>query len=322
MSSSIYQKIVDQLAQGEITEMFYIDPNVSGEGEMKWAPGAYDGIMIYHYGIEGPDGDDGEDCEDLLWDALEAASKRKFKVADVLFAELTSKYRAVGLIDTLQTFVIENAEDLDIDNIFDAAVYMIRNSEETECVKVGLELLEIFEVVEEDIREVIRTVALYEEFTLFSIFNMIGWEDGNDELFKLAQKVHGWGRIHAVERLQPETEEIRHWLLTEGTVNNISNSYSALVCWTKSDAEKVLFGIPSEEEFKGIGTLLLSLIDESPVPGISEMEEPEKIIRRYLDIAQDYTIDKEVIKMIKFWAGRDQSSFPSIIKDCNELMTR
>ena len=47
------------------------------------------------------------------------------------------------------------------------------------------------------------------------------WKDGNNEIWNLAKRVHGWGRIHAIEQLEPETNDIRRWLLTDGVRNEV-----------------------------------------------------------------------------------------------------
>ena len=101
------------------------------------------------------------------------------------------------------------------------------------------------------------------------------------------QICHGWGRIHAVEHLKPDTEEIRHWLLTEGTINSVTNSYSALTCWYKSQAESILFGQPTPEEYKGITILIEGLLNEGPVQGISALKNAEQVLQRFLEPSQN-----------------------------------
>ena len=186
-----------------------------------------------------------------------------------------------------------------------------------ECVKVGLALLELFSEPEDRIKEIIRRLGLYDEFTIFSVWNMQKWENGNSEIFSLAQKTHSWGRIHAVERLEPETDEIRHWLLTEGTVNDVVNAYSSLTCWQKSGAEEILFGNPTQEDFKGIVTLVEGLLDEGPVPGISELENAESILLRFLELAPEYSPginEYETILSVREWAEDEDVNLSSVSK--------
>lgn len=182
--------------------------------------------------------------------------------------------------------------DLKPEDIFKMAGVLTLSSEHVECVKIGLELLELFPIEDDDVKEIVRTLGLCDEFTLFAVWDMRNWENGNAEIFELAKKVHGWGRIHAVRELKPETDEIKHWLLTEGTVNDVINAYSSLTCWHKSDAKKILFEEPTPEEYRGIATLIEGLLDEGPVAGISALKDAETIMRRFLEITPNYELDE------------------------------
>ena len=84
--------------------------------------------------------------------------------------------------------------------------------------------------------------GVYEEFTYYAarILSRSSWEKGNDELFILAQNTRGWGRIHAVDYLRAETQEIRDWLLYYGADNTVIPQYSADVCLQKAEAGKRL----------------------------------------------------------------------------------
>ncbi len=127
---------------------------------------------------------------------------------------------------------------------------------------------------------------------------MSRWKDGNNAIFQQAQKVHGWGRIHAADRINPDNEEIRRWFLLDGVHNDVMPSYSALVCWKKSDAETLFRKGPSREEFSGIRDILEGLLDEGPVRGISRIENSEEVIRLFLSEAENQELelrDYEVI---------------------------
>lgn len=112
------------------------------------------------------------------------------------------------------------------------------------------------------------------------------WKNGNEEIFRLAKLTDSWGRIHTVEHLEPETEKIRHWLLTEGTINGVINVYSSLTCWQKSGAAELLFGELTEKECQEIATIIDGLLDEGLVLGISEIKNREQILIRFLEQSQ------------------------------------
>ena len=284
MTQSVYSQILDAIREGTLPDDFSLHTE-EAEGAIAWAPGAQDGVTIYHMSYPGLDDENYAKMEK----ALDCASSGDVPSAEQLFAELTDNVRAVSIVDELQGCVIENKDRFNAENLFWSAVTLIKRSTDPECVKIGMELLELFKHPS-DIREIIRTVGLYDEFTIFSVWCMLNWEDGNREIFELAKKVSGWGRIHAVERLEPADDEIRYWLLTEGCANRVLPAYSALTCWEKSGAENILFGSPSDDEFKGLSLIIEGLLDEGPVTGISETDDPEGIIRRFLEISANYSV--------------------------------
>jgi len=78
---------------------------------------------------------------------------------------------------------------------------------------LGIGLLGLFDLSNDDkIIDKLLVLALYEEFTLYVIVAVLKYPNGNDIVFRIAQKVDGWGKIHAVERLEPTSDEIREWI--------------------------------------------------------------------------------------------------------------
>lgn len=319
MKTPVYQIIAQNIRNGVLPPDFSLPEAGSDPAAVRFAPGAMDGITIYHMQ---PRELDAEGIKQMA-EAFRTVSDGKFQEAEELFAKWTEKHRAVSVINIMRRYIIDHENELNINYIFRLGIHMIRNSANIECVKIGLELLFLFDISDDILQNFICVLGLYNEFTLFAAWDMQTWDDGNRYIFDLAKKVHGWGRIHAVNLLDPETDEIKHWLLTEGTVNNVENSYSSLTCWIKSGAEKILFGDPSIEEFKGIALLLDGLITEGPVPGISAIENNEKILLRFLEISHNYPLcdsEYEVISAVYDWAGGFEEPKAEIIKACRELL--
>ena len=320
MEESIYQQICNNISDGILKPGFVLpeqDEQDSDDFKIKWAPGAMDGISFYHMFHAVLDAGQVKG----MARALKCAASRNFPKTDAMFFEWTKDVRAISCIDELQKYVIGHARTLDPGNVFHTALSMVLHSKHMECVKIGLALLELFGEPEENLKAAIRRIGLYDEFTIFAVWNMQKWKNGNDEIFDLAQKVHGWGRIHAVERLEPDTDEIRHWLLTEGTINYVENTYSSLACWQKSGAEELLSGGPTPEEYAAITTLIDGLIEEGPVSGISEIDNAETVLLRYLELSSEYTLSAEeysVISFIKHWA--DNADMPSVTAACDQVL--
>lgn len=304
MCPSIYDQIHDNIINNQLKDDFSLSEDSAIYSGLRFAPGARDGIYMYHT-IHCPQ--DAEGTKQMI-QALACASKGNVQEADILFASWTKEHRVISTIDDLQNYVIEHQQELDLDNIYDVALDLLLYSSHIECVKVGMALLEIF-VPDDNVKDVIRHLGLYDEFTLFSVWHMQRWEHGNTDIFQLAQKVHGWGRIHAIECLKPETDDIRRWLLTEGTKNDVLNAYSARTCWEKANAEDVLFAQPTEEEYKALMTLIEALLDEAPMPGISALEHGPQILQRFLELSSQYQLtpkEHEVLLSVKEYADANE----------------
>ena len=224
-TESLYQYIAASMTDGQLPNEFSL-PQHSNENELKWMDGALDGVSIFHMGYS----DIKEETKALMEKAINAASETDTDKADELFFQLGQKARAIAVIDELQSYIIKNKEILSANGLYHYAVHVILDSADKESVKFGLSLLELFHIDDnEKLKAVVRILGLSDEFSIFAIFVMLQWNEGNKEIFELAKKIHGWGRIHAIERLEPTTEEIKQWLLREGVHNEIMAAYSALV---------------------------------------------------------------------------------------------
>ena len=263
-------------------------PELPDEKLAKFADGAIDGIYIYHTEHQPIS----KEAKDIMVKAMKAVGKGSRDEAKKLFEELGQKARAISIIDDLQKYILEHKESVSADSIVKFALYLLYNSSDRESVKFALSMLELVHIDDESLKDAVRLLGLSDEFTIFAIFIVQQWENANEEIFRLARKTRGWGRIHAVERLIPDTPEIRNWLLHEGIDNHILPSYSALNCWEGSEAENLLFDTAIKPaEFAAIGRIIAALLDEGPCPGISELEKGDEVIKAFLRKAKDMPVD-------------------------------
>ena len=317
-TKSLYDLISESVVDGELPGSFSLPSK--GVNGLMFADGAMDGIGIFHTAGQNAD----ENIKNKMGEALRAAASGDNKKAEALFTELGKAARARSAIDDFQKYILEHKQELDPTNVYKYAVYAVTRSFDIECVKYGMSILELFNTdTNEELKNVVRTLGLSEEFAQFAMFIMLTWQDGNNELFRMAQKVHGWGRIEAIEKLKPETEEIKRWLLLDGVHNNIIPAYSAYECWSKSGAEEVLKAGPTREEFAGIRDIIEGLLDEGPCEGISLLDNAEDMLVRFLEQAKelsDSIQDYYVIRSIKITYEDDENADPRIIALCNELL--
>ena len=290
-------------ADGILPESFSL-PDDTEEGKPRFADGAMDGIMIYHMGHT-PLND--EEKNELL-SLLKLAGNGKFDEAEGGFTLFCAKHRVVSIIDDIQRCIVDNKDDLDPNNMYRFAVNLLTKSADKECLKVGLSILELFDAYQdENLADVIRTVGLSDEFTIFSVFNMRNWPNAEKEILDLAKKVRGWGRIHCVDFISADDEETRSWLLYNGVDNDVVAAYSAMPVYEKTGMEDLINKEDelSYEQMHAILAIADALLDEGPVSGISAFEDPKDFLNRIINKTQagyDFSEDDiRIIEALKEW---------------------
>lgn len=318
--ASLYESIASSVVDGGLPADYTLPRPDNDDNGILWADGALDGVTIYHMNIPPMS----EEEQSLMENAVRAAAVRDYDQAYELFVSLGKNVSAIRAIDDLQSFVLNHQEELDPQSLYEYSVYAVMASMDKECVKYGLSLMELFDLdANEDLKKAIRTIGLSDEFAIYAVFLMMRWTNGNNEIWQLAQKVHGWGRIHAIERLDPDTEEIRHWLLTEGVHNNVMLAYSALTCWEKAGVQMALQNPLTREEYEGIRDIIDGLLDEGPVPGISEIDNAEDMVLAFLRQSKTLATDAEdhrIIRNIRFHYEDDDHAREDIVSECERLL--
>jgi len=297
VDKSIYEYISGSVVDGRLPEGFSL-PRQEGESGAAMADGALEGIMLYH---RAPGHELTDDQALLIGPMIEQISDGEYYEAEESLWRVADEIGALDARDAIREYIVDNQGELDLGNLFNFAVTLAIQSPSRKVVKLALVLLEVFKPGDQ-VKGFIRALGLSDEFTLFAAMAMVSWQDTNAEWFDLAQKVRGWGRIHLVRFLRPETEAIRRWLLREGVRNDIMPQYSALDCWRKADVPAALQGTLSREDFEGVRDIIDALLDEGPVPGISGVEDAEKHLRAFLRHAETMTRDehdREVVGVVK-----------------------
>lgn len=285
-SQSLYEYIAENCVEGELPRNFSL-PKETEKGKIQFADGAMDGIAMYHgMGVEMPDEEVRREIEAII----HLISEGRMTVADRALDDFAKEHHTpLSVIDYWQKYVIENREKLNAANLYRYSVDKLLHSSKVNEVKYGMITLELFTLQDEKIKDAVRTLGLSDEFTLFSIFVMQKWENGNDEIFRLAKHVHGWGLVHAVDRLEASTQEISDWLLHEGVKNSILPEYSALTCFEKADVPGRLKRTLSHEDFADIGNILVSMLSEGPCAGISAVGD--EVLGTYLEQVNSQSLD-------------------------------
>ncbi|GMO03933.1 hypothetical protein LSA36186_21830 [Lachnoanaerobaculum sp. JCM 36186] len=279
----IFEIIADRLRQTEFKDDDIItlgkDFSLPNDEEgLKYIDGAKDGICVYHMGAADITQKDIEEINTVIT----LANTGDYDQADSVFEKLCERIRVVNFIDELQDCILARKDEIE-DKFYIYSLHLMTQSANIECVKAGMMIQELFGQSEE-VKGMVRTLGLSDEFTLYSVFIMRNWENGNTEIMNIAKSVNGWGKVHAVHYIEPDTEEIKYWLLTGAVSNDVMPAYSGWDCYKKADVEAILKKDRlTYEELEGVLSIVDAMLDEGPVLGISNIENPKEILLAVLN---------------------------------------
>ena len=299
---ALYQLIMENLTDnGTLPEDFYL-PSEDGNEKPKFVNGAMDGISIYHMGFSPLNDEESSELERLI----RLAAGEKTKEAEEGFFAFCKSHRAVKIIDALQGFIMDHQNELSAGIMHAFATDMMFGSSYAECVKIGMSILELFNTYEDaQLADAIRTIGACDEFTIFSVFLMRGWPDANKEILGLAKKVRGWGRIHCVDFIEPESDEIKEWLLENGVDNDIMPAYSGYRVFEKAQIDSLIEKNDlTKEQLRNILKVIDAMLDEGPISGISNLEDPEEFLNKVLTKTEEFSFDEEdaaILEHIRKW---------------------
>lgn len=281
----IFEIIADRLRQNEFKDDDIITLGKdfslpSDEKGLGYVDGAKDGICAYHMGAADITKKDIEEINKVIT----LANKGDYDQADSVLEKLCERIRVVNFIDELQDCILDRKDEIE-DKFYVYSLRLMTQSANIECVKVGMMIQELF-TQSDEVKGMVRTLGLSDEFTLYSVFIMRNWENGNNEIMNIAKSVNGWGKVHAVHYIEPDTEEIRQWLLTDAVSNDVMPAYSGWDCYKKADVEAVIKKDKlTYEELEGVLSIVDAILDEGPVLGISNIEDPKEVLLNVLSHA-------------------------------------
>ena len=325
---SLYQTICGAIrSDGTLPRDFSLPRPEPEEGEaqkLRFADGAFDGISLYHMA---PDKRDIKSLTEVVG-LISAGSYDKAEECLQLFFSMDEYISMLPLIDDLQTWIIDHKEQISAKALYEFSVGVLKESADIESVKFALSCLALLNTGETtQVRNLIKVFALSDEFTLYCLFIMRQWPDANAAIFDAAKHVFGWGRVHAVERLEPENDEMRRWLLTEGWRNGVIAEYSALTCVEKSGlAEKLKDENLDEAEFTAAGELIVPLLNEGPMAGISGLGDNAcDFLADYLTLAEQRAkteTDFEAVSDILDYCKEQEVPRLDLISRANAILER
>ena len=312
---SIYELIKNSIQNnGELPEDFKLPPK--DPNGVPWADGAMDGVYIYHtVGNE-------EDIEPLK-NIVFQISEGKFEEAETNLDKLD--FSMVSRTNSLLSWIIQEQKQINLNNLYEFASSQLSTSKNIEVIKFCLSVLAIMNVeTDEETIEKVKILALSDEFTLYCLNIFVKLENSNEEIFKIAKKVKGWGRVHSIGYLEVTNDEIKEWILEEGCHNYVLPAYTAYTCAKKINLVEILNEDKiSSKKFNDISYLMNALLDESAITGISNLEDKELLIERYLEKAKTLASAEEdyyAIITLKEYIKNNKEINNELIKICDEIL--
>ena len=312
---SIFELIKTSIQNnGELPEDFRLplkDPN-----GVPWADGAMDGVYIYHT-VRNE-----EDIEPLK-NIVFQISEGRFEEAQTNLDKLD--FSMVSRTNSLLSWIIQEQKQINLNNLYEFASSQLVTTKNIEVIKFCLSILAIMNVeTDEETIEKVKILALSDEFTLYCLNIFVKLENSNEEIFEIAKKVKGWGRIHSIGYLEATNDEIKEWILEEGCHNYVLPAYTAYTCAKKINLIEILNQDKiSSKKFNDISYLMNALLDEGPVMGISTLENKETLIERYLEKAKYLSSTEEdyhAVITLKEYIKNNKEINSTLIKICDEIL--
>jgi len=266
--ASIFQFIVSNLnAEGKLkgSANDLPDEKPQDENGLRYAPGAFDSL----FGAE--DSDKSKSEVDELVKLIKKISENADKESEAKFYELiTSTEHVIGVIDAFLDRAVNLRLSID--------PYLVNFSKDLafktghrNSVKFGIAMIGICQ--EKSVIDDIKLIGLHDEFTLFSVVSILNLSDDKvNDLWELAKKVDGWGKIHIVERLAKMelTNDIKDWLIIDGYKNSIMYEYLTYTCAVNGELHSHLGkAVISKKLFKASADIIEALIAGGPAEDIS-----------------------------------------------------
>ena len=188
MKSSIYKRIVSKTGRKKWLPDNFSLPE-GGE-----TPGKEDGELLYNSNIEGVNYSSLEQLMKLLRNACENPKDKSNKE----LSDYLSKNHILKLIDLLSEEIYNERRGIDLIKLLDTAFRWATDSNDADLVKLGISLMGMLNLRDrEDCREVIVTLGKCEEFTLYSLYAITGWDNATVIASDYAKNLKGWGKTHA-----------------------------------------------------------------------------------------------------------------------------
>ncbi|OOM09264.1 HIRAN domain-containing protein [Clostridium saccharobutylicum] len=203
-----------------------------------------------------------------------------------------------------------------------------------ETIKLGLILAPICNVGK--LEEILDVFSIHNEYIFYVVmaYEYIG--KNNNYIFQLSKRSKGYGRLFCIRVLQPTTNEIKKWMIEEGSDNDVAVTeligYSMLsqdlldyfenTKFDKAEIDKISksfsmllsdYGLDDIKDGLKVCCKLLKIIDQCP-GGIYSLYSVISILYSIETIIVEYDIEDKSRNLSKY-----MDTYNDIIKYCKEI---
>jgi hypothetical protein len=252
--------------------------------QLRFSSGALEGISL-HWSDNTPLDEQGEAravC--AVIEVLGRSVREGSDEARAALYRLLEREPTVPYSDTLVE-EITRADEMTRDDLQSHARWLVRVAAHRGPLKFGILLLGL-SGTDQDVAELL-TMARHDEFTLYAAVaagNLL--DDPTDVWWEMARNVHGWGKVHVVERLCRRVEyraDVHEWLLRHGCDNRIMPEYLAFCCATAGGLAAALAEDEVDDDLlNGAGVIVGALLRGGPAEDVEQYANGVEALRHLL----------------------------------------
>ncbi|WP_017569185.1 hypothetical protein [Nocardiopsis halotolerans] len=244
-----------------------------------------DGIRTHHFGIDA-ESDRAEALAGLIARTVEAPPDT---AAAQRFHDALAETDALTVVDHLLEPLA--AREVSRRRTRVLARWTAEHGTHRDAVKIALALLGL--CGDERERDLLVLLGSLDEFALYAAVALRrAVPDPEPDLFRLARRATGWGRIHAVKRLEGVTDpDIRAWLLREGFRNGVMDEYLAHFAAVNGGLLEALAGdgaggTVDDALLDGAGGILgaMAVSEGGPAAGLADYPDAFDALERYAEL--------------------------------------
>ncbi|MGJ8745924.1 hypothetical protein [Polaribacter sp.] len=220
------------------------------------------------------------------------------------YKRITESDGVIGIIDEFLQEMVNQSLPIE-PYLFNFAKDLATKTNQRNSVKIGIAILGLCQ--NKSVISDIKTLGLHDEFTVFSMVALSNLSDSPvKDLWELARKVDGWGKIQLVDRIanMELSQELKDWLILDGYKNSIMNEYLACTCAVNGELHKKLQNEKIDtKQFKCTGEIIEALISGGPAEDISDYEFAPETIENFIRHGKTHV--KDIIDYITLNSVKD-----------------